>query len=739
MSTQDVAAPHRWKFFRAGGVDQVQIHTGMDIENLERLDQKLWIALACPVKGLELDKRTLEILDIDKDGRIRAQEVLATIRWLKEALRTLDDVVKGGDSVPLASLNDKTPAGKALLAGTRRILHDLGKPAAQAITLPDVASTERIFAATKFNGDGIVPADSADDEPTKKAIEDVIATHGSLVDRSGKPGVDQGRVDAFFGEAAAFVEWSGKPAADRSILPLESATAAAFTAVSAAKAKIDDYFTRCRLAAFDARAALALNRTEADLAAIASQALTDGNADIAKLPLAHVEAKKPLPLVEGVNPAWTGAISELVRAAVTPLLGAGKTSLTEADWASIQTKLSPYQAWTGSKPATAVEKLGLERLQALVASDAKAKITALVAKDKALAEEVAQIATVEKLLLLNRDLAKFLNNFVNFSEFYARKGATFQSGTLFLDARSCNLCMRVDDPGKHAALAGLAKSFLVYCDCVRPGTGEKMTIAAAFTDGDSDDILVGRNGLFYDRKGDDWDATITKVIENPISVRQAFWGPYKRFVRLIEEQAAKRASAADARANEKLASTAATTANADQGKAVAAEPAGKIDVGTVAALGVAVAGVATFISTILAAFFGLGRWMPFGFLGIIVAISGPSMVVAWLKLRQRNLGPILDASAWAVNGRVKINVPFGRALTDMATLPRGATRSYKDPYAERKSPWRLYVLLVLALVLAGAWFIGRLDHYIPVSVTPAQVLPDWAIVSSSSGAFSEPR
>ena len=42
------------------------------------------------------------------------------------------------------------------------------------------------------------------------------------------------------------------------------------------------------------------------------------------------------------------------------------------------------------------------------------------------------------------------------------------------------------------------------------------------------------------------NATITKIVSNPISIRQAFWSPYKKLVRLIEEQIAKRAAAADA-------------------------------------------------------------------------------------------------------------------------------------------------------------------------------------------------
>ena len=63
---------------------------------------------------------------------------------------------------------------------------------------------------------------------------------------------------------------------------------------------------------------------------------------------------------------------------------------------------------------------------------------------------------------------------------------------------------------------------------------EKQTIVAAVTGGQVDNLMVGRNGVFYDRQGNDWDATITRIVENPISVREAFFAPYKRFVRLID-------------------------------------------------------------------------------------------------------------------------------------------------------------------------------------------------------------
>ncbi len=719
---------HRWKFFRAGGVDQVVFRSGADIVNLDRLDQKLWTALACPTRGIEFDPKTLDLLDMDKDGRIRAGEVLAAVKWVGEAWKNPDDLLKGGDSLALAAIHDGTATGRALLAGAKRILDVLGRPQATSIALADVASTEKIFAATRLNGDGVVTPDTAEDDATRKAFEDLMAVQGTMVDRSGKPGIDRAKLDAFFADAAAFSDWSAKAEADgKSILPLGEGTAPAARAVATVKAKVDDYFTRCRLAAFDARAAAPLNRAESEFAAIATKDLRSDAEEIAKLPLARVEAGRALPLGDGVNPAWAGGLAELAKAAVAPLLGAGpaKSGLSEADWSALQGKLAAHGAWAAAKPAAAVEKLGLPRLRALLKGDAKAKIGDLMTRDAALEPEFAQVAAVEKLLRFQRDLVKLLNNFVNFSDFYSRRGAVFQAGTLYLDGRSLHLCVRVDDAGKHAALAGLAKTYLAYCDCARPAQGEKMTIAAAITNGDSDHLMVGRNGIFYDRKGKDWDATIAKIVENPISVREAFWGPYKRFVRMIEEQVAKRAAAADTAGGEKLSAAATAAAQADKTKAGEKQPS-KIDIGTVAAIGVAVGGIATFFSSILATFFGLGSWMPVGFLVLLLAISGPSMIIAWLKLRQRNLGPILDANGWAVNGRVKVNVPFGAALTDVAALPKGSERALADPYAEKGRPWKLYFVIVVILLLGRLWYSGKLDGILPKAVKSTEVLGEHA-------------
>jgi hypothetical protein len=588
--------------------------------------------------------------------------------------------------------------------------------------------TVKIFSATNFNGDGIILADAASDDATKAVIADIMTCLGVETDRSGKPGVSQPKVDLFFAEAQAHSDWWKQAEGDKNILPLGEATAAAFAAVKAVRPKVDDFFARCRVAGFDPRAVAALNRPESEYVALATRELTVNTAEIASLPLAQIADGKSLPLAGGVNPAWASALAALQAAAINPLLGE-RNSITESDWAALNARLAPFEAWSAGKVGATVEKIGIKRVREVLAGDAKAKITALIAKDKALEPEANAISAVEKLARYHRDLHALCLNFVSFKNFYSRETpAIFQAGRLYLDQRACDLCLTVEDAGKHSVMAALAGSYLAYCDCLRKATGEKIQIVAAFTDGDSDNLMAGRNGIFYDRKGRDWDATITKLIDNPISLRQAFWLPYKKLVRMIEEQVAKRAAAADTAATAKLQDAAAVTAGAAQ-----PAPAKKIDLGTIALLTTAftaIAGIATTILMNLAGIFKQGPLIAIPafigvFIGVILLVSGPSMILAYIKLRKRNLAPILDANGWAVNAKARFNVPLGRSLTQVAELPPGSHRDLIDPFGDKKKPWGLYVmLLVIAgiLFLALGWYLGKLDGNLPQKFKSTTVL-----------------
>ena len=247
---------HKWRFFRSGGFDQVRLETGADLKALDQLDPKLWAALGCPTSGLEIDDKTLALIDGDGDGQIRVPEIVAAVKWATAALKNPEDLTRGADELPLAAIDDSTVEGQNLLASAKQILGNLGKGDAETIAAEDTADTTKIFANTRFNGDGIVPAAAAADEATRKVIEEIIACVGSEADRGGEPGLSQDKIDQFFAEAQTYVDWWAEGERDAaSILPLGESTDAAEAAFEAVKAKVDDYFTRCRLAAFDSRAA----------------------------------------------------------------------------------------------------------------------------------------------------------------------------------------------------------------------------------------------------------------------------------------------------------------------------------------------------------------------------------------------------------------------------------------------------------------------------------------------------
>ena len=295
---------YQWRFFRSGGFDQVRIETADDLRHLGELDQKLWSVLACPTSGLEFDTRTLQVLDSDGDGRIRVPEIVAATRWVCTVLKDPDVLFRGVDGLPLAAIDAEHPEGAKLLATAKKVLDYIGKPDADSVSVADLADTTLLFAPAHFNGDGIVPAELTTDADLARAIGLIIDGFGAADDRSGKPGVDQDRVSAFFDAAQAVSDWHAQADADAAtVLPLGEGTAAAAAVFDAVRDKVDDYFTRCRLAAFDERAATALNPADTTYADLAVQALGTGGEGVAALPLALVGPGRGLPLKAALNPA----------------------------------------------------------------------------------------------------------------------------------------------------------------------------------------------------------------------------------------------------------------------------------------------------------------------------------------------------------------------------------------------------------------------------------------------------
>ena len=331
------------------------------------------------------------------------------------------------------------------------------------------------------------------------------------------------------------------------------------------------------------------------------------------------------------------------------------------------------------------------------------------------------IEMVEKFLFIFRDFYRLLKNFVTLHDFYNKdKGvaAIFQSGRLIVDQRECRFCMKVTDMAKHNASAASSGMYLLYCDCTTNTKPGKLQIVAAVTVGEIGDLIVGKNAIYYDNEGVEWDAVITKIIDNPISIAQSFWSPYRRMAAAVENLISKSAADKDAKimadATAKINAAPAAVppaAGTDSDKPVAAPP---FDIakfaGIFAAIGMAVGMIGSALAALAKGVFALTWWqLILAFVGIMLIVSGPAMVMAWLKLRRRNIAPLLNANGWAINAASKISIPFGETLTDVARYPK---LKLKDPYAKKGlAPWKsvLISLSALIVVLGGLWLANLLD------------------------------
>lgn len=475
------------------------------------------------------------------------------------------------------------------------------------------------------------------------------------------------------------------------VAPYGENTAAVAEAYQALDAKMRDYYMRAQLTLFSSESTAALDVQVTRIEAISADNLTDRLSDIASQPIARIrEGQLTLPLDAAINPVWADKF-KVIRAALDPKA----TELSQDDWAAIGTKLAQYDEYQ--------------------------KSISITEDDITLDDEIATKQTVDKLLHLTRDFMTLVDNYITFKDFYRKdRLAIFQAGTLVVDQRTCDFCVKVVDAGAMAAQAAKSNMYLITCDCINQPTGKTCSIIAAITEGGIDDIFVGKNCIFYDRQGLDYDAKVTSIIDNPISIKQAAWSPYRKFGNFVTEQiekfAAEKESSVLEDATTKFADAKAGTEKIDanasslKGSQKAGEQAAAgFDIakicGVFAAIGMALGYIGSFALSIFTGFIALQWWqMPLTILALLIVISGPSMFLAWLALRRRNIAPILNANGWAINADAKINLPFGNTLTTCAKYPIKLKGGEKDEYDDSTNPllkalyWLIAIFFIILII-----------------------------------------
>ena len=697
---------HKWEFENVGGTSRVRIRNGADIAHLKYLDPKLWTVLSCPVKGLEIDEKSLSYIDADGDGKIRVNDVVKTATWVTDAVNNDDMVLNEEDFIYIRHFDTSNEVGLRLYNTSRQILDNLGKRE-PSLSIEEVTDMATIFANTRFNGDGVVTVETAEEPEDKAAIVAAVTALGGVKDRCGELGVNNEMIEKFYNCLNAYDAWQ-KATVEA---PFGADTDAVIAAYQALDAKVRDYFMRSKLAAFSPASTEKLDVQTSQIEAISAGNLAEKQDEIAQYPIARVTGKPEINLSEPVNPVWAAQFNTVVKVALP-----NNTVLTEEDWNAVGAKFAPYLAWKQSKAGTEVECLGYDTIKELISQDRKEELFFLVEQDCALEEEANDIEMLVKFLYIYRDFYRLLRNFITFEDFYKKDrkiSAIFQNGRLIVDQRECRFCMNVQDMAKHNASAATSGMYLLYCDCTSKISAAKMQIVAAVTVGEIGNLIVGKNAVYYDNKGGEWDAVITKIVDNPISVRQAFWSPYRRMATAIENLISKSAADKDAKmmanatakinaAPAALPAAPAAGAPADATKPAAQPP---FDIakfaGIFAAIGMALGMIGSALAALAKGIFALSWWeLLLSFVAILLLISGPAMVMAWMKLRRRNIAPILNANGWAINAAAKISIPFGETLTDMAKFP---ALKLPDPYKKKgMSRWsKFFLWLLVVAILAG--------------------------------------
>ena len=631
---------YKWQYSSLGGTKRVCITRGEDIAHLGELDQKLWTVLSCPVKGLELDERTLDLIDYDRDGKIRADEVITAANWLCSVVKDKDRILEGHDYIDLSDFNTDNEEGAQMHDCAAEVLKIMGLEKT-TITLPELDEFLKDY-----------------DENAVKALEDTLENMSIAV------------------------------------APYKDNSDDAAAAVDAIRDKVTDYFLRCKFIQFHDDCAAALDVSVEKVAEISEKNFATNIEEISKYPLSKPRADALLPLKGGINPAWQSQFAK-VKELVLDVDYPGKDALTEEEWNAAVAKIDAYV-------------------------EAKNEETKNIhdGHEERLTNEHDVIKPLERLLHLYRDFYTLLRNYVAMIDFYNKDiPAVFQAGQLYIDSRRLDLCLKVGpEVAKHMDNSELSDMFLIYCKCTSRVKNETMNIVAVLTSGDINNIRVGKNAVFYDNSGQDWDAVVTHVKENPISVREAFWSPYRKFGRWCKEKFTKSAEEKEAAAFENLTAKAdaTTTAVAAPGAAPAAAKK-PFDIakfaGIFAAIGIGLGMVIQALTGILGAVFHSWLSAIIFILIIMLCISGPSMVLAWIKLRGRNLGPVLNANGWAINSKIIVNSRFGRTLTQRAKYP--AVVMSKDPYAPMPKwlIWLIFILIVLVIVFLVLYFNNYFDRF----------------------------
>ena len=453
-------------------------------------------------KSRVMDRRFLNFVDGNNDGKIRTDEIREAVRFFLKHIKDGKGFEEGSATIELDAINEET--GAALLQSAKLILKNLGKPEAVSLTLDELRNDKGIRSRSSNNGDGVVTLDPELPEALNARIGLVMKTAGAADDASGAKGVNAALIDKFAAESVAFLEWDSKIANDDgTLLCFGANTQTVYDRFLAVKEDIDNYFLNSETLEFFSVEPERVAKK--DLAADV-RAPQEVKAMLEKSVLALPRTDCTLDLNDKLNPLLRSRIEAFFSLEEAKALLADN-KLTTTEWQNFKTRIAPYDGWSRSKPAFAPAYAAVDKtlLEGAANDETTELLKTACSNDLNAGTALAGIDMLHKLMLYQAYLKELLNNFVSLAELFDLEAKSpLQAGKLVMDGRHFTLAVPVVDAAEHKRIVAGSNICVLYVDLFSTAAGVLppwKTLAVAVSSGNMRNLFVGKRGLFFTAGG----------------------------------------------------------------------------------------------------------------------------------------------------------------------------------------------------------------------------------------------
>ncbi len=308
-------------------------------------------------------------------------------------------------------------------------------------------------------------------------------------------------------------------------------------------------------------------------------------------------------------------------------------------------------------------------------------------------EEHRQLLELERLILFQRWLFPFANNFVSMPDLYeVERRALYEQGTLIMAGREFSLAVLVTDRASHAALAAQASMFILYCRITGGQPTRSFEVAVPVTSGTTRGLFVGKRGIFRDIEGHEYDAQVVQVLQQPVSLYEAAVAPFRRVARFVTSRVESWSMASEQdfearltqRAEPLLPSGSPAFPGAPVPPPVAATSPGLTgSTGLLVGASVALAALGSAFAFIIHQLRAVTLLqLLFGILVLCVAAMLPAVLLAFIRIYNRDLAVVLEGAGWAMNDRLRLTRRLGALFTRRPSRPRGSRIDTRDQVEE---------------------------------------------------------